>query len=89
MLTLLIETVYTRQSRLLPGRVLVNEDVVDIDGQDGGQGGQGQGQGQDEVYMAAARRIDRKTLKRITGLSARYHHALQRYHEVGFFSCHL
>ena len=46
----------------------------------------GDGDCDDEVYVAAARRIDRKTLRKTTGLSVRYHQALQRYCEVsGFF----
>lgn len=68
-LTVLIETVYARQHRLLPGDYAVDDcEEVEYGALT-------------KVYMAAARRIDRKTLRRM-GLSVKYQQALQRYCEV-------
>ena len=39
------------------------------------------------VYAAASRRIERITLKRKLGLSAKYHTALQKYSEVSDVTC--
>lgn len=70
-LTLLIEVMYVRQRRVLPGGIAVGEyDELNYDTLT-------------RVYAAAARRIDKASLRRKLGLSAKYHTALQqKYSEV-------
>lgn len=69
-LTLLIEAMYTRQRMTLPGNFAVGK----CDDVDHGT--------LTKVYTAAARRIDQKSLRKKLGLSAKYHEALGKYHEV-------
>ena len=76
-LTLLIEVMYIRQRRVLPGGIAVGEyDELDFDTLT-------------RVYAAAARRIDKAILKRRLGLSAKYHTALQKYSEVSNVTCQI
>lgn len=69
-LTLLIEVVYTRLHRMLPGGYAV-EEIESLDYET-----------LTRVYRTAAKRIHRERLRRKFGLSARYHGALQKYWEV-------
>ena len=69
-LTLLIEAMYTRQRMALPGNFAVGK-CDDVDQKT-----------LTKVYTAAARRIDQKGLRKKLGLSAKYHEALRKYHEV-------
>lgn len=70
-LTLLIEVMYVRQRRVLPGGIAVGKsDELNYDTLT-------------RVYAAAAGRIDKASLRRKLGLSAKYHTALQqKYSEV-------
>lgn len=69
-LTLLIEVVYARLHRILPGGYAV-EEIESLDYET-----------LTRVYRTAAKRIHRERLRRKFGLSARYHGALQKYWEV-------
>lgn len=69
-LTLLIEIVYRRIHRTLPGGYTVEE----IETLDYGT--------LTRVYTAAAKKIHKASLRRRLGLSAKYHAALQMYWEV-------
>lgn len=69
-LTLLIEVVYARLHRMLPGGYAV-EEIESLDYET-----------LTRVYRTAAKRIHRERLRRKFGLSARYHGALQKYWEV-------
>ena len=77
-LTLLIEVMYVRQRRVLPGGIAVGEyDDLDYDTMT-------------RVYAAAARRIGKTSLRRKLGLSAKYHTALQqKYSEVSNITCQI
>ena len=73
-LTLLIEAMYRRKRWMSPGNFAV------------GAGDDVEYRTLTKVYTAAARKIDRRSLRKQLGLSAKYHEALQKYHEVNTFA---
>lgn len=73
-LTRLIEVVYARKYRKLPGGVAIGETTT------------AEREALSRAYSAAAKRIRIDTIMKL-GLSDRHHEALLRYDEVSFYSC--